>query len=289
MQINLGLLIWAVLCLLPLALVLAVIFRKRKQQKESSRAPFKELQRRPAGETIRIKLETLDEKINDETMGLLLFPMLMILNLFALHPKDFITPVLFFMSSAGSSAFFGFKLFKLLRSSANYRLGFEGERFVGEELSRLIVLGFEIYHDVPFDDFNIDHILVGPRGVFVVETKTRRKPVGEDGRKEFRVQFDGRSLQWPWGSDSYGIEQANNNAKTLANWLSSAAGENVWAIPILTLPGWLVDRKVPSDGIYVLNPKEIYQVCSSQPEKLTEPQIRRVCHQLDQKCRIAMT
>jgi hypothetical protein len=215
--------------------------------------------------------------------------MLMVFGLFALHPKDFITPVLFFMFSAGSSVFFGFKLFKLLRSRANYRLGFEGERFVGEELSRLIVLGFEIYHDVPFDGFNIDHVLVGPRGVFVVETKTRRKPVDEDGRKEFRVQFDGRSLQWPWGADSYGIEQAKNNAKTLANWLSSAVGENVWATPILTLPGWLVERKAPSDGIHVLNPKEIYQVCSSYPEKLTEPPIRRICHQLDQKCRIAMT
>jgi hypothetical protein len=279
----------AILCFLPVAFVVVVIFRKRKKQREYSRAPFKELQRRPAGETIRIKLEALDDKITDETLWLLLFPMLMILGLFAQHPKDFITPVLFFMFSAGSSAFFGFKLFKLLRSRANYRLGFEGERFVGEELSRLIVLGFEIYHDVPFDGFNIDHVLVGPRGVFVVETKTRRKPVDEDGRMEFRVQFDGKFLQWPWGADSYGIEQAKNNAKTLATWLNSAAGENVWATPILTLPGWLVERKAPSDGIHVLNPKEIYQVCSSYPEKLTEPQIRRICHQLDQKCRIAVT
>jgi hypothetical protein len=266
-----------------------VIFRKRKRQREFSRAPFKELQRRPAGETIRIKLEALDDKINDETLGLILFPLLLILGLPVLHPKDFITPVLFFVISAGSSAFFGVRLFKLLRSRTNYRLGFEGERFVGEELSRLIVLGFEIYHDVPFDGFNIDHVLVGPRGVFVVETKTRRKPVNESGNIKFQVQFDGKFLQWPWGADSYGIEQAKNNVKTLATWLNSAAGENVWATPILTLPGWLVERKVPSDAIHVLNPKEIYQVCSTYPEKLTEPQIRRICHQLDQKCRIAVT
>jgi hypothetical protein len=51
----------------------------------------------------------------------------------------------------------------------------------------------------------------------------------------------------------------------------------------------MVDRKVPSDGLYVLNPKEIYGVCSSQPEKLTEPHITRICHQLDQKCRIEVT
>lgn len=265
----------AILCFLPVALVLMVIFRKRKEQREFSRAPFKELQHRPAGETIRIKLETLDEKINDETMCLILFPVLLIFGLFIQHPKDWITPVLFIVISAGAATFFGVRLFKLLRSRANYRLGYEGERFVGEELSRLIVLGFEIYHDVPFDGFNIDHILVGPRGVFVVETKTRRKPVNESGNTKFQVHFDGKFLQWPWGADSYGIEQAKNNAKTLATWLNSAAGESVWATPILTLPGWMVDRQIPSDSIHVLNPKEIYQVCSSYPKKLTEPQIRQ--------------
>ena len=289
MQNNVNLLITAVLCILPIAFALMVVYRKRKEQRDFNCAPFKELQRRPAGETIRLKLEALDDKINDETMWLVLFPVLLVFGLFTQHPKDWIMPALFFVISAGAAAFFGVRLFKLLRARANYRLGFEGERFVSEELSRLMVLGFEIYHDVPFDGFNIDHVLVGPHGVFVVETKTRRKPVNESGDKKFRVQFDGKFLQWPWGADSYGIEQAKNNAKTLATWLSSATGENLWATPILTLPGWLVERKAPSDAIHVLNPKEIYQVCASQPEKLTEPQIRRICHQLDQKCRIAVS
>jgi hypothetical protein len=222
-------------------------------------------------------------------MLMLMFPLLMALGLFALHPKDLFSPLLFFILSAGWSVFFGIRLSKHIRQRANYRLGFEGERFVGEELSCLIFHGFEIYHDVPFDGFNMDHVLVGPRGVFLIETKTRRKPVDEGGKKEFRVVFDGKCMQWPWGSDSYGIDQAKNNAKTLATWLSSASGESVWATPILTLPGWMVDRKAPFDGIYVLNPKEIYGVCSTSPEKLTEPQIRRICHQLDQKCRIEVT
>ena len=160
---------------------------------------------------------------------------------------------------------------------------------MGEELSRLIPLGFNIYHDVPFGGFNMDHVLVGTRGVFLVETKTRRKPVDEDGKKQFRVQFDGKYLHWSWGSDNHGIEQAKNNAKTLAAWLSSASGETVWVTPILTLPGWLVERKAPTNGLHVLNPKEIYQVCAAQPEKLSEPQIQRICHQLDQKCRIAVS
>jgi hypothetical protein len=289
MQIDLKLLGSAVLCCLPIGLVMAVIYRKRREQREYSRAPFDELQRRPAGETLRLKLESLDDKINDETNMLVLFPVLLIYGLFAQHTKDLILPVLFFLISAGAAAFFGVRLFKLLGTRANYRLGYEGERFVGEELSRLVALGFEIYHDVPFDGFNIDHVLVGSRGVLIVETKTRRKPVNDAGKKQFRVQFDGKSLQWPWGADSYGIEQANNNAKTLSAWLGSATGENVWTIPILTLPGWMVELKAPNDGLYVLNPKQIYNVCAALPEKLTEAQIQRICHQLNQKSRIAVS
>jgi hypothetical protein len=284
--VGMNLLITAVLCLLPLALVLTIIFRKRREQRVASCAPFDELLRRPAGEALRIKLEALEEKLNDDVLGLILFPMLMVFALVALHPKIWPAPLIVFVISATSSAFFGNRIYNTAQSRANYRLGFEGERFVGEELCRLIAHKFEIYHDVPFDGFNLDHVLVGPRGVFVVETKTRRKPVNGSGDKKFHVSFDGKSLRWPERTDSCGIEQAKNNAKTLSKWLSSATGENVWATPILAFPGWMVDRKAPPNGIYVLNPKEIYGVCSTQPEKIGVQQIQRICHQLDQKSRV---
>jgi len=286
-QINLNLLIALGLCLLPVVLAVLIIFRKRTEHRAFNYAPFKELQRRPAGEALRIKLEALEEKLTEQTYGLVMFPSLLTVVLLVSHPKDATLPIFFFVISASSSAYFGMQIYSLVRMRANYRLGYEGERLVGEELSRLILLGFEIYHDVPFDGFNIDHVLVGPRGVFVVETKTRRKPLNQDGKKEYRVQFDGKSLLWPnWKPDSYGIDQAKNNAKTLAAWLGKTTGENVWATAILTLPGWMVDLKVPCDSFYVLNPKQIFQVCAAQPEKILEPQVRRICHQLDQKCRI---
>jgi len=280
------LLLNAVLCLLPTAFVLALIIRKRKEQREICLAPINELSRRPAGESLRIRLEHLEEKLTDDTLGLLLFPLMLILFLAIRHPIDELSLILLFTLSVGSSAFFGIRIYKLARSRANYKLGFEGERFVGEVLCRLITHGFEIYHDVPFDGFNIDHVLVGPRGVFIVETKTRRKPVDKSGGKKYHVTYDGKFLQWPWGADRFGIDQAKNNAKTLSAWLSSATGEIVSASPILTLPGWMVERKAPTNGIYILNPKEINGVCSSQPPKLQESQIKRICHQLDQKCRI---
>ena len=264
------------------------IIRKRREHRALNQAPFKDLPRRPAGETLRIKLASLDDQGLDELLGLLLVPLMLVLGIIFLHPADAVMPIMFLLASALSSVIFGNRLSRILKERANYQLGYDGEWFVGEELSRLIAAGFEIYHDVPFDGFNMDHVVVGPRGVFVVETKARRKPVNLAGKKEFRVVFDGKLLQWPWGSDGHGVDQAKNNAQTLAAWLSSAVGENIWVMPILTLPGWMVDRTAPSKDIGVLNPKEIKSFCSSFQGTLSGTQITRVCHQLDQKCRISL-
>ncbi len=102
----------------------------------------------------------------------------------ALFVPSWVSLVPLVVFSLVGTAIIGFKWLRITRERGDYRLGFDGERFVGEELNRLVAKRFEVYHDVPFDGFNIDHVLVGSPGVFSVETKTRRKPIGEAGNKE---------------------------------------------------------------------------------------------------------
>jgi hypothetical protein len=52
--------------------------------------------------------------------------------------------------------------------------GAEGEEVVGEILESLTTDGWQVIHDVSFGRGNIDHIAVGPGGLFTVETKSRR-------------------------------------------------------------------------------------------------------------------
>lgn len=55
--------------------------------------------------------------------------------------------------------------------------GAAGEEFVGALLEGLRDRGWMVIHDASFGRGNIDHILVGPAGVFTVETKSRTAPV----------------------------------------------------------------------------------------------------------------
>src|SRR5688572_1213217 len=92
---------------------------------------------------------------------------------------------------AGISVWSGQKLFFLARELWDSRLGFTGERVVGEELNQFLASGFRVFHDVPFDNFNIDHVLVGPPGVYAVETKARRKPATIKGLAKAQIYSDG--------------------------------------------------------------------------------------------------
>ena len=82
--------------------------------------------------------------------------------------------------------------------------------------------GYRVYHDFPGDKFNIDHIVVGPPGVFAVETKARSKPTSQDRKADAKVKYDGKCLRFPNATDVEFLEQAKRQAEWLSKWLRSA-------------------------------------------------------------------
>lgn len=153
---------------------------------------------------------------------------------------------------------------------------------MGEELNQLMADGFRVFHDVPFDDYNIDHVLVGVTGVFAVETKAKRKPV-KQGEKKYRALYDGQTLRFPHGDGSDALNQARRNAKSLEQWLRSATADRVDAEAIVTVPGWYIERTGRGD-VAVLAPTEIRKfVMAARRQQLSPEVIQRIAHQLEQK------
>jgi hypothetical protein len=157
-----------------------------------------------------------------------------------------------------ASALVAYRLWKLLNERRRIRLGFEGERHIGEALNRLMLAGYRVFHDFLITDKprrirNIDHIVIGTNGVFAVETKTRRKMKGENGAK---VTVLGDALQYPWGIDYGDLGQAQEDARWLADWLSKMSEQPVNVESILVLPGWFIDRRA-RPGVTVLSGSEV--------------------------------
>jgi hypothetical protein len=174
----------------------------------------------------------------------------------------------------------------IVRQLRNTRLGLEAETAVGQELDQLMKQGFSVFHDLPGDkDFNIDHVVVGPQGVFAVETKGRSKPIRADGGDGHRVEYKDGQLRFPGWTEREPLEQAKRNAQWLKRWLSSAVGVPIGVNPVLTLPGWyVVARSRPE--VMILNGINCGSFFAKvREEPLNDQLVRQIVHQLDARCR----
>jgi hypothetical protein len=194
-------------------------------------------------------------------------------------------PVIYLTAIGILVIFFVYRAFSLVRKIRRLSLGHEAETAVGQELNQLLSYGFRVFHDIDGDAaFNVDHVLVGPTGVFAVETKGRAKPL-RDGKAEYRVEQHEDRLIFPGWTETKPLQQAQRNAEWLAKWLSSSTGETVQVQPVLALPGWFIERK-DWCPVLVISPTNCQAAFSKwRASSLSAGSIQRIAHQLDARCR----
>jgi hypothetical protein len=204
------------------------------------------------------------------------------------HPDSngaIILLVISFIGWAIWVAYAAFKLVKRIKQIRKLRLGYECELAVGQELDLLMLNGFRIFHDVPAENFNIDHIVVGPPGVFAVETKGRSKIVSNDGerKKQFRVTYKDGVLHFPNGQDREIITQATRQAKWVFHWLSQATGQRVPVQPVVVLPGWYVENEDRAAVPVIASGYIQGYFLGQKGQMLSKKEITQIVHQIDQK------
>lgn len=144
----------------------------------------------------------------------------------------------------GALAFFAYGLWEYIRHlHARDRAadGLLAERVTGMQLNRLVAQGCLVLHDLPADGFNVDHVVVSPRGVYAVETKSFRKPKRAKSERNFSVRFDGKALHFPDFVEVKAVDQAERYAQWLEKTLRGLQ-INVPVIPALALPGWMIKQ-----------------------------------------------
>ncbi len=274
-------------------LVVATIGRwARVRAKVRDPVEFKLL--RSPGESLRRRMAKFDEDLFQYAIGAALVP-LMIASAFLwclakFAPKTSL--VLGLSVTAGvlvlTAVISGRWLWSKFNRYRDDRLGYIGERTVSESLTPLLREGYHVFHDVPASTgervFNLDHVVVGPAGLFLIKTKTRRKGRARPGFKDYAVTYDGRQLIWPWAEDRHGLEQAESEARWLSEWINKLTGFDTSARPILALPGWWVNE---SPGpVRVVNAKGLCAAIRGRRERLlTDTQIDQIARLLDERCR----
>ncbi|MCK5862702.1 MAG: NERD domain-containing protein [Candidatus Hydrogenedentes bacterium] len=225
------------------------------KQKKETRSPLK-------NKPLRYPAQSLDEEINriltDEVFLWLLIPAifaaLTLQEWFRYFFSVQLHPLIFTIVTVGIIAFSVRKVFLIHRKLKSLKLGRDGEREVGQYLDLLVEQGCRVFHDLVGDNFNVDHVVISPHGIFTVETKTHSKPL----QKESIVKLQkGKLLIDGYISDRDYLKQAKAQAHWVKTILRESTGKDFSVKPAIVFPGWFVEP-MPKDedrSVWVLNPK----------------------------------
>ena len=244
------------------------MYKKKKQ------SPFSGKLRRSPGQKLH---EDLQDVVYDD----LLVSMLMITFLIALGLYEWFlylfhsprSPWIITIIALITIPYFLIRIFKGHRRTEELRLGRDGEKYVGQKLEELRALGAEIFHDIPADGFNLDHVVLAPSGIYCIETKSRSK------KGSSSIRYDGKELYFGKAApDSAPIEQVQAESRWLKNLLFDLAEKRYNVQPVLIFPTWYIEYMTDTSNaqIWVMNENYFLEHLKKEAERFSSEELRKI-------------
>lgn len=150
-----------------------------------------------------------------------------------------------------------YKILSSVKNIRNLRNGLLAEKVVGQYLEQFRMLGYQIFHDVPGQSgdqkFNLDHVIIGPKGIFTIETKYARKRNGQS-----KIYYNGTDISIDgYKPERNPVTQAKAQRSWLADNLKRGTGKNYSIRPVVVYPGWWIENKASGADEWVLNEKAL--------------------------------
>ena len=164
-----------------------------------------------------------------------------------------------------------YKIRKGIRKGKKFRQGIEGEKEVGQQLEQLRETGAKVFHDIQGPNFNVDHVVIHPSGIYVIETKTLSKREREDQH----LFYDGKVIRLddkPLPRDP--LEQVEANLRWLGGQLKSSTGKEFHMKSIVLFPGWFIEHSIAPwhSDIWVLSPNALPKILNKEPQDRLPPE-----------------
>lgn len=244
-------------------------------KQEKFRLPFevKKIRRRPgqsAGEHWRA---TVDHELEDVVPVLAMMAAFLLVALY--QTLGIVVPVwLLVLLFLGAICWMFFKVHKVRRCIRTWQLGENGEQYVGQMLEMdMRPLKYDVFHDIVIKKgkrtFNLDHVLIGTNGVYVVETKAWRKP--EKGSPVIEYK-DGHLYKMGREIKDDTLREVVSLAKTANAFFHELTGRAYYVKPILVVAGWFCKCGSIGDAQFlILNEKQVANwVQKDKPQRIPD-------------------
>lgn len=221
---------------------------------EAKRSPLKV---RP----LRLPGQSIDEQLSDALVEKVLGPIIIVVFLIVFAGLEWVryfnpvppSPWFFTVIALAAASYAGYRIWRLIPNLRGLRQARDGERVIGQYLEELRASGYKVFHDLVGAGFNVDHVLIGPGGIFTIETKTFSKRIGPD----VQITFDGKTIMADgWPPDRDPVVQAKAQAGWLRDLLARSTSRQFEVWPVVLFPGWFVKQSPGSTSeMWVLNEK----------------------------------
>jgi len=257
------------------------------RKKSKANSPVTTPLRRLPGESVRKELERIvDEQVAAYIFYPLAFWALAAWEYFRRWMRVQLDVAWLVAIAIGISIYCAWRVVQRRQEIRNLWQAERAERHVSDLLRRLRDKDYVTFDDLSDatgrTDTNIDHVVVGPGGIFAVETKgyslfgNRTAEVGADG---VLLLSGTPALKNPLG-------QAKGSAAKVSEHLKACLQEKRWVQPILALPGWKVGIPKTDVGVPILTDETISEYFNSLPRTLSNQEIRDICSHLDRTARV---
>lgn len=148
--------------------------------------------------------------------------------------------------------------------------GAEAEERVSDILDQLPE-EYHVVHDVVIGRGNIDHVVVGPTGIFTIETKSHRGKLTEE---QGQLRLNGRALEKDF------LAQAYAEAMAVKAYLKKISGKDFFVSPMLVFTAGFVSVKGSPKGVTVLPGKWLLERIQRGAERLDKDEASRLARAL---------
>jgi hypothetical protein len=164
---------------------------------------------------------------------------------------------------------YGARVFNVHTDERAWRVGADGEEAVGARLEKLRGNGWYLLHSVPVGkkDSDIDHVAIGPGGVFTLNTKNH--PGGKIWVAKYQMRVNGQVVPY--------LRNANHEATRASRLLTKAAGFEVAVRScVVVLTGTIIPevniKQMPED-VMVLDRMDVPRWFKKRPAVLSQEQV----------------
>jgi hypothetical protein len=251
---------------------------------EDSRSPLKDRPLRTPGQSCdERRRQIFDDKLELPIIAASAATVLTGLEVWRTYSNQPPQPWIYALFAFVTIAILGLRIRRFVPEMRQLQLAADGEKAVGQFVEKLRVDGYEVFHDIPAESFNVDHVVVGHTGIFTVETKTWRKP----HRGDAQIKFDGERLTVAgFTPDRDPVAQARAQATWIARLVEEGTGRRYAVKPVVLFPGWWVEQgPTATREMWILEPKALPQFLENEPSRLKPEDVKLVAYHISRYVR----